>query len=216
MIFRSSITLPEQAMPATPDAGLGVLYPKSGGGWYILDQAGSERRIDGPWVIDRTTADLDIVNTITETSLYAVTIPGSSLWTDRCLTARVECDYLNNTAGARAHTVILKLGATVIYEETTVALSQNASRRCMRFEVWLANKGATNSQIGGVVYSVSSSGPATTGAGDMTLDDFEARGISILGTADTTVDQTLDLRIVLGSASASYSMRRRYASAQIV
>ena len=157
--------------------------------------------------LDVTTADLEVVNTSTETDIWSMTVPGGTLGTDGMIEIDFVGSYLNNTALARSMTIRFYYGGTFI---TAVnALSQNASatRRLFNGKFYIKATGATNSQrlMSSMVRSDA----------DGTFFDGTSVGHSE-GTAliDSTADQTLKITVRHSDAGANISFIRRLVKAE--
>lgn len=175
---------------------------------------------------DAATAEIDVVNTTTETVLYTKSITANHMSTDRMLRLNVIGDYLNDSGAARNLTVKVTFGGTTLYLSTFGNVAVSATRRPFRVEVLLANLGVTNSQfMSGVIYLGSATltsggavgigevqgGHETTdsvlGAAKVKVTPFATNGVAAL---DTTVARTLEVLVTHSAANASLSCRRKY------
>ncbi len=170
----------------------------------------------GGGAVARAGALLDIVNSSAETSLFSAGIAANLLATDRAVRLTLIGDYLNNSGATRTLRVRVKLGATTLWDDTSIALAASATRRALAIEVLLANRGATNSQALGGRLDISAL-PATAGLGDFAAASIAA-GAVLSGTSaeDTTTARTLDLTVQHSAANASLSVRSLYGLVELV
>jgi len=164
---------------------------------------------------DAALADVDVANTVTETSLWSKVIAANDLGANGWAYLRVDGDVLSNAAGS----VILRVkfgGVTHIVSNSFPPTTQNsATRQPWRIDLRLCNRAATNSQLLIAEYICSQPG-ATTGLGQIgtTQSVGTALTIGILhntGAIDTTVAQTFDLTVQWSAASVNSSFRKRVA-----
>ncbi len=166
---------------------------------------------NAPSVLGRAVATLDVVNTIVETSLGSVSVPANALRTDRAVRLTLVGDYLNNSGVARTVTLRVKLGATTLYNDATVALAANAARRPLRAELLIANLNASNVQALGGAIALGSAGGATAGLGDLAIANIAEAIISGSAAEDTTTAKTFEITAQHQVAAATISVRRLYA-----
>lgn len=161
-------------------------------------------------LVDRETSDQAVVNTVTETTVLTYTVPANSLGTTGILRGTLVADFLNDTGSNQTFRLRLKLGATTLYDGTTVALATSTTRRPVSLQFWLANQGATNDQTGGAVFAYGRATASTVGLGDFSN---AATGDGPLvfadGAVDTTSAQAIAVTIELSAASASLEFRKR-------
>lgn len=153
-------------------------------------------------VYDRPTSLIDVVSSLTETTIYTKSIGAGHMSTDRTLRLSLRGDYLNNSGGPRQPVIKVKLGATTLLTDTLSTVAASASRYPWRFDVEIDNLGATNSQWvnARLEMGVAGGGPRVS----ETLDGL----LFATGAVDTTVAQTLVVTITLDTNSASHSWRR--------
>ena len=160
--------------------------------------------------------DLDVVNTIVETDVYNFTIPAGTLGATSSARFRMVADYLNNTLLPRFFTFTVRLGGTIVYEDTTPLIPRDPRRRAFGFQYVFCNRDVTNAQIGGGNYFISTFIPPATGLGEMVdlaaTQTFGAPAIvSIVSAIDMTVAQTIRVSITHNLADPTLSFRRRCA-----
>ena len=192
-------------------AGSGITITKSAGGISIAATGAS--------VLNRTATSLTIGNTITETSLYNFTVTQNILSTNKMLKIVIFGSYLNDSAGTRTIILRIKYGATTLYQDTSNTLGNSANRRAFFFIIYLANQGATNSQVLGGKLDISDDVAATTGLGDIGASasgDVFTTPIYGSATEDSTADKTFDVTVVHSVANANLEIVRQYASATLL
>lgn len=172
-------------------------------------------------VLDRQVTQLDINTNSSLTTFYTFSVPANVLDTQKMLRLRLFGDYLSNGGGvASTLRVQVVFGGTTMYDETSTAMTVNASRKPFDFEFLLANQNATNVQVLGGTIGLGISGGATTGLGGMNTVITNATGFStpVFGTAavDTTANQTLTVSIQHSVNNASTSIRRQFAILEVL
>lgn len=65
----------EQAAPATPASGLGAIYPKTDGRWYVKDDAGVERAVNPVLPRDKTWAIGGEITAATPVAAFPLFVP---------------------------------------------------------------------------------------------------------------------------------------------
>ena len=149
--------------------------------------------------IDVTTADLDVVNTLAETTLYAVTIPANSLGSNGEARMEIIGDARGTAAGSHIVTVRVKFGGTTLVTFTR-DYTNNTVRNAAVADIRVVNQGAANAQL--VVASLTEPGP--DGGGDVAVQYVTPVAAAI----DTTVDQQLLVSVQWNGATATNSIRR--------
>lgn len=172
-------------------------------------------------VYDRSTSTVDVVNTTTTTAIYSKSIGAGHLSTDRKLQLVILGDYLNNSGVARFFSVAVLFGGAVIVDDSSPDVDTSANRRPFRLEVELAALGATNAQYLVARMMLGAADSPSTGTGRLdagvTSDAALTVGENYIGmlagsgTVDSTSAQTLEVRVSQSAASASLSLRKRYA-----
>ena len=79
---------------------------------HILDAADVN---DLTGILDRSTSTVDVVSTVTETTIYTFSVPANAMSTNRMLRLTMIGDVLNNDGTNRQFTVRIKFGATTMY-----------------------------------------------------------------------------------------------------
>lgn len=176
-----------------------------------------------PQTVDRVTSALDIVSTVTETTVYTYTIAANALGTDRLFRALIFGDYLHNATSTDTVTWRVKFGGTTIFQDSeNFNAESGANRQPWRLDLALAAGGATNLQWLNVLYTREKASQAnpTTGIGNTTFNAFIAGGNlmanSTAASADTTSSQAITVTAQWSASSANNSLRRRYAIAELV
>ena len=169
-----------------------------------------------PGDVARTASLLDVVNSVAETSLFSFSVPANALGTNRMLRLTLFGDYLNNSGATRTVTFKAKYGATTLFNDATLALAASASRRPFRFELQLANQGATNAQVLSGLISLGLAGGTTSGLGDLSALPALMNHIFGASVEDSTAAKTLDVTATHSAANASISIRRQYACLELV
>lgn len=167
-----------------------------------------------PMRISNERADVTIVNTVTETSIFSESIPANALGTARGLLITCGGDLQNNSGGTASITLKIKLGATTIYDSgTSATMASNVTFRAWSLWFILANKSATNSQdmVGAFLLGGTAS-PPTTGVGGLAASGPIMGPIKGTAAEDTTSAKTLDVTITLSTASANYSFNYKTGS----
>ncbi len=169
---------------------------------------------------DFSSADADVANTVTETSLWSKVITGNDMGSTGMLRLMLEGDYLYNNSTSDTIRLRVKFGGSSVVDFGTVVPSNvtNASRWPWELEVRLYNESATNAQL--VTARVFGRGKATsaitTGIGWIGFSDAASGGaLSGMGqnavAVDTTADQTFQVTAQWSAANANNSWRKRLA-----
>jgi hypothetical protein len=172
--------------------------------------------LGGTTLLD-TVGQLDIVNTVVDTTLYTFSVPGNSLGTTHSLHLVINGDILNNSGVARAITMTLIYGTTTLYKATSGTITSVARRACF-FEIYLVAAGGTSAQEGTVRWLMpnSTGTGVTTGVGSMQsalLADGYGYGTSA---ENSTGALSLTFKIQLGAADANFSLRRQSAFLELL
>jgi hypothetical protein len=168
-------------------------------------------------VPDVASAENDIVNTTTETSVYSYSIGANVLGADGAVRLTMHGDYKNDSGSAQTFTLKVKFGSTTMFEDVSASIPDfGASRLPWWMQLVLANKNATNSQTFGSQYMLTSIG-AGTGVGRIDTDELYFHG-GPQGSAseDTTGALTLDITITHAAAHADLSYRRHWAMLELI
>lgn len=181
-----------------------------------LAMAGTTLSADGG-ILD-VVSQLDINNTAAETSIYSFSVPANTIPAIGYLRASIIGDILNSTGGSRTIQIKVKYGATTLYDGVTTGLGTTAARHPFVIEVTLGNLGVTNSQFASLVVNIGNANAPTTGIGSI------GAGATVVSTSgggsaaeDSTTTLTLDITVTCsGVASANFSVRRQYASLELM
>lgn len=179
-------------------------------------------------------SSVDVVSTAAETSVFAPSVAGGLMSTNRMLRATIIGDFLYNNAITDTVTFKVKFGGTTFMADT-IGNSTSALTGAVRFPwklvVEIANIGAANSQfINALLLMTGQQGgaysSATTGIGFLSALETNANsrdqpaggilGISTLGTIDTSLAQSLDVTAQWSTSSANNSWRARYSVLELV
>ena len=162
---------------------------------------------------DYASSDLDVANTVSETSLWSKVVTGAALGTSGRMVAEITGDYLFNNAAADTATIRVKFGGSTVMTHTfgAYAATGGSGRYHWRLLVVVANKGATNSQEVSTVsfwhnHQFVSSASATGTAQASSISHG-----SNYTAVDTTADQTFQVTAQWSAASANLSWRKRVA-----
>lgn len=165
-----------------------------------------------PTVLDIQAAELDIVNTSTETNLLLYTVPANTLGTTSALRVLIRGDYLNNSVATKSMIVKIIYGTTTIWDDTTKALAVSATRYPVTIDFILFPKNATDSQgVAGNIF-IGTTGGATTGIGDLATDEINADTplVGANASEDSTAAKDLKVTITHSAINVAVSMRRLY------
>ena len=193
--------------------------------WY-----NSEIRDDLLWVVrplaPPITTEKDVVSSTSTTDLLlptGLTITGGSIGANGTLRAFLAGDFKNSTGSNQTITLSIVLGGTTLWSSITTTLATAANRHNWIMEFNITNCGAQNSQFLTGVWYYSTSNAAITGLGDLATVATAAAGPSVVPfgsngktTVDTASNQTLTVTALLSANSANLSIRREYASFELV
>jgi hypothetical protein len=143
--------------------------------------------------------DVDYINSITETDILSVTLPGGKLGTGNGVRARFYIEKLDTlNADARTLTLKLKYGATTIATISGIVVPSSAVDTATGYiEAVLISRGSTSTQEGSISIIAMTSNPATnTGICEFAV-----------GTAaeDSTANKTLAVTAQWGGGAANAS-----------
>lgn len=161
--------------------------------------------------LDRDVAELEVVNTVTETTVYSYTVPGGTLGTNRALRLTMVGDYLNNSGvSSQSLTLRCKYGGTLVggYQQDN---NTDADRVAVTFDVVISAANATNAQRSrslcffGENASPSSGSPPTITAlpKDASVSALVNNGLAL----DSTADQSLIVTVQHETANANQSFK---------
>lgn len=162
---------------------------------------------------DYSPSDVDVANTVTETSLWSKVIAGDDLGANGMLLLDLQGDILHNNAGADTVTIRVKFGgATQLAITDTFNSATNASRFPWKWLVKVENRGATNAQFLSAHFhhwSLNLPPSAVTGIGGVGTNSERVGLVSNTAAIDTTADQTLQVTAQWSAASTNNSFRKR-------
>ncbi len=166
--------------------------------------------------IDQAMTELEVVNSIVETDIYNFTLPGGTLGANGALRLRITGDYLNNAFAAPTMTVAYRFGASISYQDASIAIGSNVNRRAVFMEFFMGNRDDQAAQTGGGYLGMSDAGGTTRGLGNWvnlaTTATIGTTAVQFDATAiDTAVDQTLRVTVRHDTANANISFRRQMA-----
>jgi hypothetical protein len=169
-------------------------------------------------VYDRNTTEVDVVSSAAATSLYAPSIGAGHLSTNRMARMTILGDFLNNTGSNATFTLRVNVGGATAIDDLSNTIATSASRRAFKIVAEVANLGATNSQFVSVRIHMSGSASAGAGTGDLASPTTEVlNNVMIATTAqDSTLAMAFAVQVVLSSASASLSFRKKYALLELL
>lgn len=182
-----------------------------------------------PVIVDQLTTQSVVSNTVAESNVFSCTVPGSvtntagavgyGLGLDGCLQADIWGELLNNTAGAVNFTFKIKFGGVTAQNETIALPLSAVSQRLWRLTVRLWNRNSNSAQVIMSQMHIGAPGTPTGGGGGtwFTNGTFGGYyGTSASLTVNTTVNQTFQVTVQHGTASANVQTLCEYAEAIIV
>ena len=184
---------------------------------FIYDSAGPTlQMIGGPvpsqlvTIYDRSVGNpaVDVVNTALETSIYSKSVAGNTIGIDGALRITVEGDLLNNTGASATLEVKVKFGGTTVLDTGAISYGDGSTNRIpLTLQVLIGNLGTTNAQrVRGLMQAYGTASGITNGT--MLLTSVYTLIGQYTGLAlDTTVAQTLQVTVTLGSANANLEFR---------
>jgi len=158
---------------------------------------------------------IDVVNTTTETDILQAAgyaIPGNTLGSNGLARVQITGDFLQNTGGAVTMTLAVYFGGTKIADGVG-NYGAISVRQPFTFELWIQNRGVTNSQwIAGHMKFNQIGVSGTVGEGDPMRTGSPSIWGSTFAQAsdpakDTTTSQTVRVTFKWGTASANASFR---------
>jgi len=173
------------------------------------------------YVYDRDAGTVTIINDSTEQTIYSQTILANDLTHEKMLRLTVFGAYLHNNAGGDTLTVRVKFGGTIIlHDSTNFAATTGANQQPWRWDLLLANLGATNAQVATLtaLYPKANKAAPTVGIGDIDMvDPMTAQlGMSVASTIDTTADKDLVVTVQWSAASVNNMWRKHYALLELL
>lgn len=183
--------------------------------WWVISGQGSTAGAVGASLYARASTELNIVNDATEQAIFSFTVAANDLASNRALYVYLGGDYLNNSGAGRTFTWRVRLGATVLYADPTIALPVSANRRAWSSYLLVGNQATNDQTLFGVLFLGNSNAPVT-GIGDLAGGGFANSGFAGAAAEDTTTSLTFSITIQHSAANANLSLRRQYAMALLV
>ena len=184
------------------------------------------------YAYERRTTAVDVNNTSTEKSLYdgstasastGWTIAGGDLSTNKLYRLTLMGDALYNNSATDTLTLKIKFNNVGMYQYTPFpgsAVGTGAARHPWTLTIWLANLGATNSQLMTAVMTGENmnTGTPTTGKGIIDMANNRLQGGTAQGTGavDTTTSQKLDVTVTWNATSVNDSWKCIYALSELI
>ncbi len=165
-------------------------------------------------VLNRDLAQVDVENTVAETSIYSFSIPAGVLGTTGGIRLSLGGDYLNNAGVNRVLTIRVKLGATIVFSRAFQIVT-GADRRKWYLNLWFLNS-AVGAQKWFADWYLS---PALSDALSIGTSGTEggAKGAGVASsTEDTTSARTLDVTAEHDAAAATVSIRKEMALLELL
>lgn len=168
------------------------------------------------------TSAQDVVNTTTETDLFAgaFTIAAGAMETDRQCDIYAEGTILNNSGATRAGTFKVKVGSTVVYEDTVTGIGAGAALLPWWLKIRFSNLGAAN--VNNLMCELSiGAGAATTGIGDIGSSGGGWLSPTTFGSNDSTAFDTATSKLMEATvtwpvANANLSWKLKYGRMKLV
>ena len=149
----------------------------------------------------------NLSNTTTETTVFSATIKAGQLALDRSV--RVQYNgSITSLLLPPTITVRVKFGGTTLTVLSGIALLASATAKPFSIDVFIANRGAANSQY--LLATVTNPGAIALLTGLAVMEQASATAA-----IDTTVDQTLSITVQFGSAVSSTSLTTQYIRAAL-
>lgn len=222
----SFLEFSEIATPANPAANKLRVYAKDdGAGTSILatkESGGDEIKVGrGIHLVGKTAAAVTVFNTVVETTLYSVVIPGGLMGTDSALHLVLLGNYYNST-GINSDTIWrVKWGADTIFYGHIQAIPTNVRNRDVELEVWIYNLGATNDQRANANFMLSEAGnpgtlPGVHGSFGAAPFADGAEQTNPPTATDTAANVTLEVTVEHGNADVNQSTARLLAYVELL
>lgn len=159
--------------------------------------------------LKQSNAEVDVVNTTTETTLLSYTVPADLLGgTSRRLRVEMHGDQLNNSGSSDTWTLRIKYGATTMYADATT-WATNAVRMSWNCNIAFGNATSTNNQYVSALFVTSTRGGATTGNGELDGSGLSYQVLSGSAAEDSTAEKVLVVTLQHSVANAATSFRMK-------
>lgn len=170
-------------------------------------------RGDGTWVaptggitvLNRDVTETEVVNTVTETTVYSYSVAGGTLGSSGALRLTLLGDHLNNSGGSVNLTIRAKFGGTTI-GGTLWVITTSANRRAARLTVDIVAANSTTAQRTSTIQMIAD---ANGVAGDISGGNFQGPSAHNSLALDSTAAQTLSVTVEHGLAAATISFFAR-------
>jgi hypothetical protein len=159
-------------------------------------------------ILDRDVTSHNVVNTITETSVYSFSVPGGSLSTNRQIRLHLVGDVLNNSAGTLALQIKIKYGATTVATFAgSVSNAGGANRAPIEVRCTIDAANATNAQVSfsSAVMPGNGVNNSTNGVADATFSIHHSSHLSMA--EDSTAAKTLSVTYQWNGVDVNASAR---------
>jgi hypothetical protein len=160
-------------------------------------------------------AEVAVTNSTTVTTFFTFSIPANTLASGDLMRLRLGWDYLNNTGVTRFFTLVVSIGGTVIYQDTSPNISASADRGPwpLWFDFYVRNANP-NIRFASIVNQPNTGAPATG------IGRLQAIGNpkAIEGDANITLSNANTLLVTgtLSNASATHELRQRGATLELI
>lgn len=163
----------------------------------------NEEHLGAIEVMDRDLSQVDVANTITETSIYSHSIPAGQLGTTGGIRLTLTGDMLKGATGNIDFRI--KLGAATVIARLNVNPTNSATRYSWKLEIIFLNNASAAIQKWHANFVATVGYILTSSANGILGNDIGA------STEDTTSARTLDVTVEWSVASASLSFRKETA-----
>lgn len=157
-------------------------------------------------VLAETVTPVDVVGTVTETTIYTHSIAGNAMGATGEVQVELQVDFLNSSGVNRSFTLRIKLGSTTLYADACLAVGTSANRRAVSLSFKIKNT-ATNAQVLTGDFTMSSATAPTTGTGNISSAAAISSCFQGSASEDTTSAKTLTVTVENSNNSASLSTR---------
>lgn len=193
-----------------PAADANLAYRRRGTWVEALNGTPATSAGQGTRLIKLETTEYLHRNTITDTQVFGVTIPGGTIGTGNLIIISMIGDFRNFTGSDDHWTGDAYWGGAQVFDggSSGVANVSDNNRRGSPYELWIGGGGATNAQrlawSGNVAANGLNSGEA--GVVPQTIG-WQAFNIANAASVDSTVDQTFAVRVDFDTASNELEYR---------
>ncbi len=168
----------------------------------------NEEHLGAVEVLDRDTVQVQVENTVTETSVYSHLVPANQLGVDGGFEALIAGSLLVNVAGNL--TIRIKFGGVTILPGGPADLADDSTRAefALRFTMLNLTTGTQKWSVEFVALPGTGDFPIVSGASGLKHHHGVGQASS---SVDTTTAQTLDVTVEWSVASANLSWRKELA-----